>query len=910
MLTDKEFEVWYRKLGLKGEALELIKTIRTSEPVRLVTGWGKSIIGQYPSLKMGRSLQFESSRCELAFIHTMEHDDDVLEMWDQPFELRLTFLSKTGRRVSVPHVPDFFVCRREGAGFIECKTEGQMAQLVEEQPNRYCRGENGAWHCPAAEEAAKELGVTYAIVTTAKIDPVYIRNIEFLQHWLRKDALLVTADAQEVIISTVREHRGIILGELLEYVLGYEKTRIKPDDVYALVVRGDIYVDLHAAPLVERNIVRVYENAELAEIYTPIGSLPLIPRPRGLSIIEGARLIWDGRPWEIANVGEKKVWLVGETGGAALTHQQFEDFISRGLLELLDFTAEASPYSEGLKIINDAESSARAEAERRLELIKPYLNKETTLWGAKKERTIRRYIAAFRVADAHYGVGLVGLLPNWFAEGKRVKRLPDEVYRLMDEQIDGNYETLVQKGVWSVYSTFGKLCDKEGIPVEKQPTYVTFWNRVKSRNLADSTRKRKGKRAAYQYETLMYWIDKDTPRHGDFPLHIAHADNTELDIELVCPITGENLGRPWASFLVDAYTRLLLAIVVTFDPPSYRTTMLLLRECARKRGKMPQILIVDRGSEFDNNYLLRVTPPLGITVKFRPRAKPKVGSVGERLFGTANDQFVHNLLGNTQLMKEVRKVTKSVNPKTNAVWTLEPLAEFLTAWGYEFYNERPHWSLKHTPIKEYARTVRLTGEDRGKVRYDENFRITTMPTTRKGYATYSAGKGFKINYIYYDSIEFEEACVHGKQYSVRYDPHDLSYAHVRAGGRWIKCLSDYYATFAYCTERQLKIITNEMHRRNKRMTQKQEITAKLLAEFIARAEKAQQGQAEQRLLRQRVHDREARALVGAVNGGSYTPPSLRQQEVSGVSDALSAEPTAAPATVIDFSKIKPAKELK
>ena len=38
--------------------------------------------------------------------------------------------------------------------------------------------------------------------------------------------------------------------------------------------------------------------------------------------------------------------------------------------------------------------------------------------------------------------------------------------------------------------------------------------------------------------------------------------------------TGELLGKPWVTFMVDAYSRRLLAVYLTFDPPSYRSVMM------------------------------------------------------------------------------------------------------------------------------------------------------------------------------------------------------------------------------------------------------------------------------------------------------------------------------------------------
>ena len=48
--------------------------------------------------------------------------------------------------------------------------------------------------------------------------------------------------------------------------------------------------------------------------------------------------------------------------------------------------------------------------------------------------------------------------------------------------------------------------------------------------------------------------------------------------------------------------------------------------------------------------------------KNRLPAQTRFGSLVERMFGATNTQFVHNLLGNTRITRNVRQVPKSVNP--------------------------------------------------------------------------------------------------------------------------------------------------------------------------------------------------------------------------------------------------------
>lgn len=137
MLSQSEFDAWCARLELSHQAQELIQRIRTSEPSRSVGGGSKNVFGRYPSRKMGVTIQFESHKVELPFIYQLEHDDDVLEYYDQPPSIKLDYQGKNGRKLGVLHKPDLFVIRKNSAGWEECKTEEQLKKLAEKSPNRY-----------------------------------------------------------------------------------------------------------------------------------------------------------------------------------------------------------------------------------------------------------------------------------------------------------------------------------------------------------------------------------------------------------------------------------------------------------------------------------------------------------------------------------------------------------------------------------------------------------------------------------------------------------------------------------------------------------------------------------------------------------------------------------------------------
>src|SRR5215468_8449161 len=131
MLDDSEVMAWYARHGSSERARSVIDHIRSSAPARRVGGGKRNVTGRYPSRKMGVTIQFESHRVELAAIYELEHDSDVLEYYDQPPSFKLDYRSSSGRHLGVLHTADFFVIRKDRAGWEECKTHDELVSLSE-----------------------------------------------------------------------------------------------------------------------------------------------------------------------------------------------------------------------------------------------------------------------------------------------------------------------------------------------------------------------------------------------------------------------------------------------------------------------------------------------------------------------------------------------------------------------------------------------------------------------------------------------------------------------------------------------------------------------------------------------------------------------------------------------------------
>ena len=215
MLNHEQLKQYYQKLGLPEAAQAVINGIRNSPPARRVRSGQGNVTVRYPSRKMGCVIQAESHKNELAGVYEKEYDPDTLEYYDQPEAIELVYPSKKGRRVRVSHTPDFFVLRKDGAGWEEWKMEESLLELAQQQPHRYQQDERGQWRCPPGEAYAKQLGLFYAVRSSAEIDWVLQRNMRFLEDYLRDDCPEVKEEVRENIIQRVQERPGETLDELL-----------------------------------------------------------------------------------------------------------------------------------------------------------------------------------------------------------------------------------------------------------------------------------------------------------------------------------------------------------------------------------------------------------------------------------------------------------------------------------------------------------------------------------------------------------------------------------------------------------------------------------------------------------------------------------------------------------------------
>jgi putative transposase len=582
MLTATQFQAWCRTLQLPPHTCHLLTTIRASRPIRRVQSRASNVRGAYASRKMGCTIQFESHKVELWAIYSMEHDPQVLEYYDQPLQLDLAYAAKSGRTTKVKHTPDFLVLTSDGVWLEEWKPEDKLLELALAQPHRYQRDTQGLWHCLPGEAAAARLGLHYRVRSSAQVSPQAIRNLIFLDEYCA--APEVEYETAQGVIDRVRRTPGLSVAALLAQV-----PSVSLDAIFMLITRSQLYADLSAAPLIEHNAVHLYANRATAEAHAlllasqvPVAASPAERPSQHLALTANMRLLWDGRLCTLLNLGQTTTTIRPETG--ALVEIPHTDFVR--LIDTGKITVPRAPSTSNLLVLPaDVQHAWSTASERDLAIATQRYHAIHTPATASTvpARTLRSWAARFHEAEAKYGVGFVGLLPRTSRSGNRTLKMPQETLTLLETCIVEHFEQPTQPHARAVYRLYCQQCAQRGLSTLSERT---FYRRIAARRGPTQIRARQGKRAAYQEQPWYWELTRTTPRHGDRPWEIVHMDHTELDIELRTA-TNRLLGRPWATFAVDAYSRCILACYLSFDPPSYRACMMALRVCVRRHQRLP-----------------------------------------------------------------------------------------------------------------------------------------------------------------------------------------------------------------------------------------------------------------------------------------------------------------------------------
>ncbi|AUN94636.1 integrase [Pseudazoarcus pumilus] len=801
------------RLGLPVAGLKLITDAVRLAPVRPVASkGGGNVITTYQSRKMQRPIDTESRHIEFPAAVRLEHDPDVLEYYPQPFRVRMECIDSDGEIHQIDHTPDFLVIQEREIWVEEWKPHSKLVRLAQRYPWRYQIDPEGRCRAPLIEQWFAERGLGYRILSNADIPQRRIENILFLEDYLHPAAPACPIDVELAVRKSLAEQATMYLAEL------HELLDCRPDDLFKLIADGLLVAEIDTQALNEPTRCRVFRDTAVREFELQRTAQKPFELAGSFVLKPGAQITYDHQPYNVVMTGASHAVLEGPDGHPIdVPIETLVKLAARSdvsALEPIPGTERRSLYDFSEKQLRDGLKRAQA-----LEV------------ATELTRTQRRHLGKVLRARIEGVDERIALIPRTHDRGNRTSRLTDEQEAAIEQVLREEHLTSRAPNAKHCHNKLQALCAQRGI---KAPSYPTLIARIKALSQQRSDAARHGSRRTYQNAEFVDVLHVDTPVHGTRPFQYVHMDHTQIDIELVCSRTGVSLGRPWLSFAIDAFTRRILGVYLSYDSPSYRSNMMLLRDIVRRHQRLPQFIVVDNGADFRSENFGLFAELMGIYVRYRPAGQPRMGSVMERVFGTANSVYVHNLAGNTKALRNVRTTTGKFLPSRLAEWDLNALYLGIEYWAFEHYDTTKHATLGVSPRDAFERSMKLSGQREHRiVTLTQDFLILSCPlVSRGGTRKVDRQRGIKLNNnFYFWCPEFRDTKLHGVKVPVRYDPWDCSKVFVQVTNRWVAAHCRALASLRGLTEKERELISNEMLAM-RRVRENEEITAQRLVEFM------------------------------------------------------------------------------
>ena len=267
-------------------------------------------------------------------------------------------------------------------------------------------------------------------------------------------------------------------------------------------------------------------------------------------------------------------------------------------------------------------------------------------------------------------------------------------------------------------------------------------------------------------------------------------------------------------------------------------------------------MVADQGAEFNSLDFEAALGHLEMSKLERPATKPRFGAVIERMFGITNTEFVHELSGNTKLLRRARTLSSSHHPSREAVWTLPLLYEALEKWLFDVYPGLRHGSLGASPREVFEQDRFRSGERAARyVRADAALRVLLAVTPDGGTRKVDPVRGITIDHLRYWHQDFSRGDVGGSAVLVKVDPLDCALAFAWVRGRWVNCaLADGDADLGGRSRKQVALGVKELREQHRAGGQARDVNALALGRFMREVD------AKGELARQMLRDAEARAV--------------------------------------------------
>ena len=397
--------------------------------------------------------------------------------------------------------------------------------------------------------------------------------------------------------------------------------------------------------------------------------------------------------------------------------------------------------------------------------------------------TIYRWLQAYRNSGL-----LSSLLPEKRSGGRGKGRLPEAVEIIIQDRIENYYLTDQQPSIADTAEEVRRLCGNAELDL---PHPNTVKKRIQWITERERVQRRRGSREAKQRFDAIEGVIPD----AEWPLSIVEVDHTLLPVMIVHELSRQSIGRPWVTFAIDVYSRVILGMYLTLDAPSAMSAGMCISHAILGKEKwiaslglkdadwpfygVMGALHMDNAREFRGNMLKAACNEYTIDLMLRPVKTPHYGAHIERLMGTVS-QRLKRVSGTTFSGPEEKGEYDSEAKAEMTQGELERWLALFVAW----YHHRLHAGIGTSPLQKWREGLIGTKKHPGRGlparRLDEEkVRIDFMPFEERTIQDY----GVLIDDVYYFhdvlrpfiNAPDPDNPRHKKLFRFRRDPRDISH---------------------------------------------------------------------------------------------------------------------------------------
>lgn len=735
----EKIEEHLRALGLPEDGISMVLAAAKA-PVCRVEGHGIIMVSRYQSEKM-RSTTQANSKLEYAEILRAEEDDDVLWFYDQPCVLQLEYFRNDGKKVVTTYTPDYLLITMRAVYLVECKYREKLAKEAQKSLERYRYCDVQREYVSEATEAALEgTGIGFKVVSENAFSQIRLANTIFLLDYFRSNQKFATT---EKLVSDCRAvlnaNNKCSIAELIHSVKG-----LTIDDVLYMVSLGALFCDLEHDQLASPENCLIFANTIECNLYAVLRRSKSNRQSVSVADLQEGSIFKHGnQTWKLLSTplaGQhciiQKNSIINGVEHLSMRQADLQQLIDDKVIEPTSLPCKQDAQ---VKMLLSAKPKQQKAAIQKLKIIEQYLSNlisrdEAVSRIGKSDKQFKRYLKQYQQGMQRRGNALPELLGKNALKGNHEPRVSDESIDLAERVIKEKYLTPDNISVNAAFKVYRSKAKALGLTLH---SYGWFAGLIGQWSEQDKTFKRKGHKQGRMKMPPQTEAGLVDTLQGDRAFQLVHLDHTQIDLTSIIPdleiINDEwDILKAWLTLIIDAYSDAVLGFFLTYQSPNIDSVMMAIREMVRRHGRVPESFIVDGGKEFESTSFETFCSHFNIIIHSR-KSMPRGGAAVERKFHQTNKHILHNLQGNTQVLKFPRQLTSKVDPYQNAVWHIDAIDKLMANHFYNVYNntDQPAHRMPPSVIIEQSferhgsRPERQVNPDRA------DMKVMLLPPDRK-----------------------------------------------------------------------------------------------------------------------------------------------------------------------------------